>query len=338
VTLAVPAVPALIPANTIASYSDLGKHAQCKRAWWLSTYRRLRPLDEPPTGPLPFGSRIHAALEAYYDGTLPSPVLAWTALMAHEYAVDESNGGMHTASLDKESKLGHTMLEGYLEWVDESGEDAKYEVIGVEDQLQQYLTMEARVDGEDYVVSVLVRGKLDRRLRRKSDGAVLVGDFKTTASVAETAIADQLASPQPRLYLMLERAHAPQDQWSAGFVITMLRKVLRTKTSNPPYYMRLEHTVTPVELEAYTARLRGAVEDLATTQLRLDAGRDPREVAYFNPGWWCKTCPFKLACDLMQTQPAGAEAMLSDLFYEGDVWARYLAAAPGETGDASPNF
>jgi len=332
VTLASPSV--FIPDDTIASYSDLGKHSQCKRAWWLATYRRLRPLDEPMTGPLPFGSRIHAALEAYYDGTVPSPVLAWSALMAHEYAVDESNSGFNAAKLDKESKLGHAMLEGYVEWIEQTGEDAKYEVIGVESSLSQYVTLPIRVDGEELTVSVLIRGKLDRRLRRKSDGAVLVGDFKTTASVAETAIADQLASPQPRLYLLLERHNSAPHQWSAGFVITMLRKVLRTKTSSPPYYVRLEHNVTEVELQAYTRRLKGAVEDLATTKLRLDAGRDPHEVAYFNPGWWCKSCPFKLACDLMQTQPAGAEAMLTDLFYEGDPWARYLSSGTDEAGES----
>jgi hypothetical protein len=177
---------------------------------------------------------------------------------------------------------------------------------------------------------VLIRGKLDRQLRRKSDGARFVGDFKTTASTGETAIGDLMKSPQPRLYLMLEEANSP-DERAAGFVVTMLRKVLRSGRATPPFYVRLTHEVSPLELSAYSYRLRGAIEDLATTKLRLDAGRDPREVAYFNPGWWCKTCPFKAPCDLMQFNPAGAEDMIADLYTEGDPWARYSQGAePGQ--------
>jgi RecB family exonuclease len=116
-----------VPANTVASFSDLGTFNQCRRRWWLATYRRLRRIDEPPTGPLPFGSRIHAALEAFYDGTVADPATAWNALMQHEFAVDSSQRRLAHPDLDKESKLGHRMLEGYLEWLAETGEDAYWD-------------------------------------------------------------------------------------------------------------------------------------------------------------------------------------------------------------------
>jgi hypothetical protein len=66
------------------------------------------------------------------------------------------------------------------------------------------------------------------------------------------------------------------------------------------------------------------VTDLARTRYALDRGADPRRVAYFQPSWACATCPFKLPCGLMQHTPKSAEAMLSDLYTEHDVWSRYL--------------
>jgi hypothetical protein len=321
-TLAPPA-PA-VPENTVASFSDLGTFHQCRRRWWLATYRRLRRIDEPPTGALPFGSRIHSALEAFYDGTVSSPVTAWNALMQHEFAVAEANGSPFTADLDKESKLGHRMLEGYLEWLEETGEDSVWEVIGVETKLSHHLTVLVDTPDGDQEMTVLVRGKLDRRRRRRSDGAVYVDDFKTMGNFGEPAMLSLELSPQPRLYRMLEKAQAPAEQHTAGVTYTLLRKVLRTPTAKPPFYKRVTIEVNDDEQEAYDIRLQGAVTDLARTRYALDRGADPRRVAYFQPSWACATCPFKLPCGLMQHTPKSAEAMLSDLYTEHDVWSRYL--------------
>lgn len=332
-TLATPP-PVAIPGNTIASFSDLGVFSQCRRRWWLQTYRKLRRLDEPPVGPLPFGSRVHSALEAYYDGTVDSPADAWSQLMAHEFAVADANGNPFTEALDKESKLGHRMLEGYMEWLEAEGEDAYWEVVEVEKQLHHWLELPVDIDGIEHVVSVLMRGKLDRKKRRITDGAVYVDDFKTMQNFGEPALLSLEKSPQGPMYLMLEEAQAPQEQWSAGVVYTLLRKVLRGPTSKPPFFKRLTIDISPAMKEAYRVRLHGAVETLASARVRLDRGQDPHRVAFFQPGWQCATCPFKLPCDLMQTTPLGAEAMLADLYTEGDPWARYLSDQ-GEDAESS---
>lgn len=329
-----PAPPVPIPGNTIASYSDLGTYGQCRRRWWLQTYRRLRLLDEPPTGPLPFGSRIHAALEAYYDLGI-HPVEAWDQLMQHEYAVADANGNPFIEALDKESKLGHRMMEGYLEWVEHEGEDAYWDVIGVEQAFSHNLVLTVDTPDGDQEVTVLVRGKLDRQLRRKSDGAIYVGDFKTAGNFGEPTMLTLTKSPQPRIYTRLIKAQDP-DSDVRGVVYTLLRKVLRTPTAKPPFYKRVVIEVSPVEQEAYDIRLEGTVSDLARTKFALDAGGDPRRVVPFQPGWWCSTCPFRLPCDLMQSSPQGAEDMLADLYTEGDPWARYLDQPVGEEISAGP--
>lgn len=322
--------PVTVPENTIASFSDLGTFGQCRRRWWLATYRGLRRVDEPVTGPLPFGSRIHSALEAFYDGTVAEPATAWNALMAHEYAVDEANGGWNTAALDKESKLGHRMLEGYLEWLAEEGEDAAWDVIGVETKLHHWATLAVSIDGVPHEVSVLFRGKLDRRLRRKSDGAIYVGDFKTMQNFGEPAMLTMELSPQGPLYVMLEKQQDPGSD-VRGVVYTLLRKVLRTPTAKPPFYKRLTVEINQATADAYRIRLIGATEQLAQAKVRLDRDEDPARVAYFQPGWWCATCPFKLPCGLMQHTPESAEAMLDDLYTETDPWARYLTGQGEET-------
>jgi hypothetical protein len=137
------------------------------------------------------------------------------------------------------------------------------------------------------------------------------------------------------MYLMLEEAQAPADQWSAGVVYTLLRKVLRNPTAKPPFYKRLTLDINQDMKDAYRTRLHGAVETLVSARVRLDRGADPHRVAFFQPGWQCATCPFKLPCDLMQTTPQGAEAMLADLYTEGDPWARYMQGQGEDASDAS---
>lgn len=320
----------IVPGNTVASFSDLGKFGQCRRAWYLGTYLKLRLKDEPPTGPLPFGSRIHSALEAFYDGTVSDPTVAWEALMAHEFAVAEANGNPFTDGLSKEGKLGHRMLEGYVEWLETDGEDAYWETTGVEEKLEHVFQMPVDIDGVEHVVSILVRGKLDRRMVRKSDGATYVNDFKTMGNFGESAMLGLTKSPQPRVYRRLLKANAPDGADIRGVVYTLLRKVLRTPTAKPPFYKRVVIEINEAEQEAYDVRLEGAVESLVRTRIKLDQGADHRKAAYFQPGWWCGSCPFKQPCDLMQHSPAGAEDMLADLYTEGDPWARYMADQAGD--------
>lgn len=330
-----PPTTVVVPDNTIASFSDLGTFGQCRRRWWLGTYRRLRKIDEPPTGPLPFGSRVHSALEAFYDGTVDTPMVAWNALMAHEFAVDEANGNWNQAQLDKEAKLGHRMLEGYLEWLEAEGEDATWDVVGVEEKAHHWAKLTIQIDGVPHEVTVLFRGKLDRRLRRKSDGAEYVGDFKTMQNFGEPAMLTLELSPQGPMYQMLLKQQNP-DSDVRGVVYTLLRKVLRNPTAKPPFYKRMTVEIPPSVADAYKIRLIGATEQLAQARVRLDRDEDPARVAYFQPGWWCATCPFKLPCGLMQHTPESAEAMLDDLYTEGDPWARYMIDQGEETEPGAP--
>src|SRR5690606_40430293 len=59
----------------IFTHSDISNFLTCRRKWYYDYVLDYRP-PEPLTGPLALGSRVHAALEAYYKGETTDPV-AW---------------------------------------------------------------------------------------------------------------------------------------------------------------------------------------------------------------------------------------------------------------------
>jgi hypothetical protein len=321
--------------KTIATFSGLGKVHACRRLWWLSEYRRLHPAAEPITGPLPFGTRVHKALEMYYKDEVPDPLVAWIALMGHEYAVAAETGAF-TDGLDKENKYGYPMMENYAEWTASTGEDAKYETLSVETAMSDVLTVPVWNGTKMIEVGVLIRGKSDRRVRRISDGAILIADFKTMGNFGEPAILSLQMSPQPRIYMELELAERPGSD-VRGVLYTLLRKVQQSKTAKPPFYRLLEINISAVDMAAYRVRLTGAVQELAQITARLDAGEDPHQVAFFSPSWSCGTCPFKAPCQLFQHSTQAAEDMLADLYTVHDPFKRY-AQGYGEDTEDTPKF
>lgn len=300
------------------TYSDLQTFQTCPRQWYFRVYRRLSQNRKPVTGALPLGGRVHSALEAYEDGTVGSPVDAWDAMVAHDEAVMIASG-MSTDDLAKDHKLGRTMLEGFVEWESEVGFHDKYEVIGNETPMSSALVLPEFPD-----VEIVTRGKLDRLLRRRMDGSLWVNDYKTMGTFSERDRMGLQRSPQSRMYVMLARQQMPEDQWVAGMVYSMLRKVLRTARANPPFYDVMEIPISDHDLEQYRIRLVAMTRRVVDTTAMLDSGVDHREAAYFHPSWQCQTCPFKHPCALMQdTSLEAAEDYIGDYYTEGDPWERY---------------
>jgi hypothetical protein len=57
---------------------------------------------------------------------------------------------------------------------------------------------------------------------------------------------------------------------------------------------------------------------------KLERGANHLDIAPYHPSWACKTCPFKLPCDLMQDGNFyGADRMLEDRYAVGNPLARY---------------
>lgn len=152
----------------VITQSDLTGFTACRRAWMLGTYFGLREKEPKAFGPLTLGTRVHEALDAYYgDGR--DPVEAYMEIVASErLTLDESGVVYGRDDWEREAELGRIMLEGYVEWLADTGADADWEVIGAEQRLSARL-----MDGH-----VELRGKVDLRVRLKSSGARVVVDHK----------------------------------------------------------------------------------------------------------------------------------------------------------------
>jgi hypothetical protein len=318
-----------MPLKTV-SYSSIKQWATCPRQGYLGQHLGLQRMDEPRTGAMPFGSRVHVALELFGKSHWRiAPALIWKKLMDREFEIAEEKGWPH--NLDKESKLGQTMLEGFHDWMEEEGIFANWTVIGIEQKLHTVLTVRLD-DGQE--IDVRMQGKLDVRTQRNSDGAVFVDDYKTTASLSEDAIVAKLQESQGPLYTILERRQAPPDQWSAGFILTMLRKVQRGPRSNPPYYMRIVEPYSDAKLKAAERNIIAEITQIAGVVDKLEQGAPHLDVAPARAGWWCKTCPFRIPCmEMADGNVSGANRLILDNYVSGNPLARY-DEDPANTLDA----
>lgn len=292
------------------SQSEASTFRQCRRRWWLNSYRQLQPREQRVTGALSMGTRIHACLEALYtDGRNPLDV--------HRELVENDRLELvmverETADLDKEAELGRIMLEGYLEWLEETGADSDYEIVSAEEILTVPL-----LNGQVEMV-----GKLDMRIKRKSDGVRLFMDHKTAANPNDLAKIAAI-SEQFLHYALLEALKPGETERCDGGIYNILRKVKRSANARPPFYERIEVRHNRQQLNSYWNRFHGIVMDILRVRAALDAGGDHLVHAYPTPTADCSwKCEFFAVCPLFDDGSA-AEQMLSDFFVQGDSMARY---------------
>lgn len=295
----------------VLSNSEIQTFKDCRRKWWLTYYRRLKPRRSKTTGPLVLGSRIHEALDQHYT-TGEALDEIYGRLVTDERAALTA-AGQSTFEYDSEAELGRIMLEGYSEWADAEGFDAEYELVDTE----QILTM-SMFDGQ-----VELQGKIDMRIRRKADGVILIRDWKTSANfndfLSTAHINEQLLT-----YLTLEAANKkPGEPRSMGGLFTMFKKVKRSSTARPPFYMNVEINHNDYTLRSFWKRLHGEVGDLMDVKEHLDNGADHQQVAYPRPSRDCTwKCPFFSVCPLLDDGSA-AEAAIEEQYEEADPYAYY---------------
>lgn len=293
------------------SNSELQTFKDCRRKWWLQYYRRLQPKYRDVTGALALGSRIHEALDQYYSKGVPlleahsNLVNAEKALLLEEFK--------DVSELEKEAELGHIMLDGYLQWVEENGIDAELEMVSTEEQITAPL-----FNGE-----VELTGKLDMRVRRKLDGARMFRDFKTVGGSLSDFANLAPMNEQIMTYMLLESTKEDEENRSDGGIFTMLKKVKRTANARPPFYDQIEVRHNIFTLRSFWDRIHGTIADLMKVRKALDEGESPAFHAYPRPSRDCKwKCPFFNVCTLVDDGSA-AEQAISEMFEEADPYAYY---------------
>jgi hypothetical protein len=261
----------------------------CKRKYWLSAGLGYAPdpSKEPVTGVMHLGSAVHLALEAWYGyGIDPVSALRWT------YGQDMLLYPGDEEELVKELTLAIVMTEGYCEWAAAEGVDVGVEIIGTEVMVEH----ETVIAGEP----VVLRGKLDQLCRRKSDGALLARDLKTTGSLAK---AQQLRfSSQLQFYALiqaLEAKKAGKGELVTGGEYLLIVRSKRTSRASPPFYERVEVPLNRWNLASEWAKAESIIMEILEARKRLKSGEDHHRVVYAHQGDWCSyACSYNSVCPL----------------------------------------
>lgn len=305
------------PDTVSKSNSEIQTFKGCKRQWWLGYYLGLKPKKAELIGPLPLGTRIHNALEAYYT-TGEHAVEAYNRLQRIDnrkfQETDDAQWQDRVDKFNSESELGRIMVEGYVEWAEETNVDAGVIITGVEKILSHHL---------EEIPRVTLIGKIDAEVRRPLDGSRAVMDHKSAITFNPYYEFAHM-SEQLKMYSMLEGLDPTDDSPLDGGIYNLLKKVKRTKTAKPPFYERIDVRFNKKTLDAFYVQTLGTVTDMMRVRDALDAGQDHRFVAYPKPqmDWHCGKCPFFQVCPMLD-DGSMAEEYLTDKFSQVDPNARY---------------
>ena len=310
------------------SQSRLKDFQRCKRRYWLRHVRRLAPKLYGPVGPLQSGTRVHEALEAFYR-----PDSITDPRQALEDAISDAAREYHSqcVKLDvepdpivldkflKDTDLERAMVEGYFEWLADTGADAYLKVIAAEEQIS--ITSDQL--GADFGRAVAIVGKLDARAVDEVTGFTQFVDHKTVQNFAQMLPTLQSDPQMLHYHLLLSILHP--DEHVDGALYNMLRKVKRGKQAKPPFYSRETIIHNAAEIESYRLRLIGLITNVIEFEDRISQLGElgVQMFAQPNPTRDCSwDCDFFNICGQFD-DGSRVEAAIADLFEERDPMQRY---------------
>lgn len=280
----------------LVSNSEVQTFKQCRRKWWLQWYRGLASKRIEVQGVRNTGTRLHIALAELYQphDVIVRPMLALMDSQVEDLRIFDA-GLSDSDSREKllsDFQLEQIMLEGYLEWLEETGADSDLEVISSETYVEAELP---GVYGNTEMPPVKVIGKVDTRVRDRRTGLLKFMDHKSVTSF----VIPMLHQNQQLLhYELLQSLQPGPDARTDGAFYNMLRRVKRTAKAKPPFYKRIEVTHNQHELDAYKNHLIGVVTEMQTVEAALN--EDPEAagmLAYPTPHRDCSwKCPFVKEC------------------------------------------
>lgn len=339
--------PALdpIPPNGIRVSNGMMKAwNRCRRQWWLSWYRGLAPKYEDPYGIRANGIRIHRALAAFYvpEGqtpTDPREALArihtetWTEIVnqARENTRGENFEVVQSELWSKFNdaiSLERAMIDGYVEWLQETGADQDLQIIASE-------TPRSVIAGtiNNGATPVQLVALMDARAIRKSDGQRLFIDHKNTGDF--TRLRRSLKQdPQMLTYHLVEWLSSPEGEAKCdGALYNMLRRVKRTGNAKPPFYDREHQPHSEIELSNWQEEVLGVAQQIYNASAALDQGESHYRIVPTTRTKDCYwECDFFTVCSMI-SDGSRADDHLEAFFEPADLWARYDNLDPSMTAE-----
>lgn len=306
------------------SNSELRTFKRCRRKWWLAWHRGLRLKKESQVGVRQVGTRLHLALKTHYAPDGPADMLAELErqIIIDRTKIEGESEEVHK-QFESEANLERIMLEGYLEWLAETGADAELVVDSAETYVEAGLL--------EFDEKVAIIGKMDVRVRRTLDNVRLFIDHKSVASLVQPTL--MLALDEQMLhYHLLELLTTDEDgPRSDGALYNMLRRVKRTAKATPPFYARVEVRHNKHELDSYRHRMVGTIFNMLEVQNGLENGVSHRTNAYPNPTRDCTwDCPFIAICPMFD-DGSRVEGAIAEYYVAGDPLDYYQNEVLGGT-------
>jgi hypothetical protein len=295
-------------------------YKRCKRRWWLTWWRRLKPVREEVEGPRSLGNRVHRALYLYYrDESKESMQLAMAALadgIARDLELVGDDAEL-AKKVEREGELARIMMECYFQWLAETGEDAYIEIVGQEEERRVPLGYTTTTG-----LSIDLVDKLDTRVvdhNYEGGPARLFMDHKTVSTFADklkTLHMDEQMKLYHLIELLILEADGAEGERTDGALYNMLRKVKRTANAKPPFYLRHPVRHNLEELRTFWQRVCGTAEAIGKTEHHLALGIDHQFVAPPTPTRDCSwDCDYFLVCPMFD-DGSDAEGQLETQFEE----------------------
>lgn len=311
---------------------ELRTWARCRRQWWFGYHRQLGLKAVQVVGAASVGTRVHRVLASYYvpDGTVrrdPWEVFEETVsedklVLDEQYAPEE-----RWERWRKEVDLARAMVEGYLDWVEETAADAGLTITAPETRL----TANPRIPE---LPTARLLAKLDVRAVRQPDGARLFLDHKTRQDLQPKTLHldEQMLHYHLVEYLHLLDEGLDGTMRTDGAIYNMLRKIKRSGSARPPFFGRIEVRHNMDELRSYWLRVKAKVLEIEDAKRRLVEGEDHRSVCYPMP-----TAECSYQCDYFQLCPmyddgSRAEDFVQALYVEVNPLRRYEPDQVGVVG------
>lgn len=325
-----PKYPYQNPHVRYVSNSEIQTFKDCRRKWWLAYYRGLTPKEKKFLGPLAIGSRVHLALQDWY---VPEGYFKFDPRDAIELHIDRDWDNVKKVygeeipedfakQFTKEADLERIMLEGYMQWLEETGADSDLKII----ESESYVEISWHQQRFDERLILLI-GRLDVLVERQQDGHIMFIDHKTLADITTRSL---ISDEQMLMYGFLISA---QQDWDhprlyPGVLYNMLKKVKRTTRAKPPFFNRIEASYNLHQAKSFEQHLGIILKEISNVEEQLSLQKEPFNVTHHNVVYPRPTrdcawkCDFYRVCSMFD-DGSRVEDMLTERYKQVDPLAYY---------------